>query len=209
MAIKSVYVLQIAVDNPIVFYVGCTNDINRRAREHELNSHNPEHPEYYTYKYQTIRDIEAAGLTWEMQVEVLSAEIDEDSEYWWVLTKARENQAKNIKFIDDLPLTNMKAGDFLHEMLQDKSVYTKQDVKAFLAKRRQEKAVEYTRDQITNPVSRSILDRVKAEWAPIKQAKQEKQNDREQRRKKQEAAVAEARERQRAEWERNNNNRGA
>lgn len=200
MAIKSVYVLQIAVDDPIVFYVGCTNDINRRAREHELNSHNPEHPEYYTYKYQTIRDIEAAGLTWEMQVEVLSAEIDEDSEYWWVLTKARENQAKNIKFIDDLPLTNMKAGDFLHEMLQDKSICSVQDVQAFTERRRQQRVQDYQRDQIKNPAARNILDNMRAAWEPIKQAKQEKQNAREQRRKKQEDSVQEHRERQKAAW---------
>lgn len=204
MAIKSVYVLQIVLEDPIVFYVGCTNDINRRAREHELNSHNPEHPEYQTYKYQTIRDIESAGLTWEMQVEVLSAEVDEDSEYWWVLTKARENQAKNIKFIDDLPLTNMKAGDFLHEMLQDKSICSPQDVQAFTERRRQDRQVSYQRDQITNPAAKSILDDMRAAWQPIIQEKKQKEQKREQRRKKQEQAVIEARQKQISEWKNKN-----
>jgi len=126
---------------PAVFYVGRTNDPKRRHAEHKLAVKNPEHTEY---KYQWCRSLEEVGLTWDLVV-VGEIDDDEDSEYEWVLKFARDNQEKNITFFDDLPLTNMKAGDFLSEMISIKSIQTKQDIREY-RNAQAVRAISYERD---------------------------------------------------------------
>tara|TARA_R110000868_G_scaffold3740_2_gene23119 strand:+ start:1626 stop:2330 length:705 start_codon:yes stop_codon:yes gene_type:complete len=116
-----------AEPHPVVFYVGRTNDPERRLKEHRLAVKNLEHTEY---KYQWARQLEAIGLTWDLVV-IDEIDDDEDSEYAWVLRFARDNQSRSISFIDDLPLTNMKAGDFITEMIKIPSINTAQDIREY------------------------------------------------------------------------------
>lgn len=109
---------------PVVFYVGRTNAPKRREAEHRYavkNLHNQE------YKYQWCRELEAIGITWSLVV-ICEIEDEEDSEYEWILKFARDNRDNNIEFIDGMPLTNMKRGDFLEEMINNPNIQTKQDI---------------------------------------------------------------------------------
>jgi len=130
-----------AEPQPAVFYVGRTNDPKRRLQEHKLSVKNPEHTEY---KYQWARSLEEIGLGWDLVV-ITEIEDDEDSEYEWVLKFARDNQTKNITFFDDLPLTNMKAGDFLTELIKIPSIQTKQDIREY-RNAQAIRAITYERD---------------------------------------------------------------
>jgi hypothetical protein len=128
-------------DNPVVFYVGHTNDIDRRWTEHINNPFNKNHQEYETYKYRWIRSLRDVGI--ECQMDVLhEIDTDDDTEYEWILKIARMNLRLGIEFYDGLPLTNMKAGDLLTELIACKYVTTKEDI----AKYRQAKkhTVTYT-----------------------------------------------------------------
>ena len=149
---KTVYTLafQVEREDPMIFYVGTTNNFKRRQQEHRTNSINPQHSEYDTYKYQWIRSLEQLGIPYTMTQIVDVAETDEDSEYEWILRIARDNESKNIAFYENLPLTNMKAGDFLTEMLADKTIKTASDVARF-RQERAERAVTYTRDPREQP----------------------------------------------------------
>jgi len=126
---------------PVVFYVGRTNDPERRFKEHKLAVKNHEHTEY---KYTWARQLEEVGLTWDLVV-IDEIEDDEDSEYAWVLRFARDNQEREITFFDDLPLTNMKAGDFLTELIKIPSIQTKQDIREY-RNAQAIRAITYERD---------------------------------------------------------------
>lgn len=126
---------------PVVFYVGRTNDPERRLKEHRLAVKNPEHTEY---KYTWARQLEEVGLTWDLVV-IDEIDDDEDSEYAWVLRFARDNQTKNITFFDDLPLTNMKAGDFLTELIKIPSIQTASDIREY-RNAQAIRAISYQRD---------------------------------------------------------------
>jgi hypothetical protein len=80
-------------------------------------------------------------------------EDDEDSEYSWVLRVARNNQHDGITFYNDLPLTNMRRGDLLEEMLADRSLNTAQQIKEWRQVRELRKAVEYEAKQFVAPVN--------------------------------------------------------
>ena len=141
---KSVYVLN--TNGPVIqFYVGCTSDTNRRFSEHRNNSRNPNHAEYNTNKYKFIRELDAMNLSWSLTILTDEIMVDEKTdEYSWILKIARENESNDISF-DGNPLTNMKAGDFLDEMLADKSLSTDpQSVKKWLTKHKND--INYTRD---------------------------------------------------------------
>lgn len=131
----------LADDVPVVFYVGHTNDPDRRRREHTNNPFNKNHAEYDTYKYRWCRSLTDSGIEYTMTV---SHEIiqDEDTEYAWILKFARNNLQQGISFYDDYPLTNMKAGDFLTELLKDPSIQTASDIKNY----RSQRAISYHRD---------------------------------------------------------------
>ena len=131
-----IYGLQfVANDEPIIFYVGHTNDLERRSDEHKRNSQNPEHAEYLTEKYQWCRSLREQGLEFELVPLQLFAETDEDSEYEWILRQARANILAGISFYAGSPLCNMKGGDFIWEMMADKTIKTAKDIKTY----RQEK----------------------------------------------------------------------
>lgn len=116
-----------AAPDPVVFYVGHTNNPKRRETEHKSSAKDTANTEY---KYQWCRQLTAVGVDWQF---VVVAEIldDEDSEYEWVLRFARDNHTKGISFIDDLPLTNMRAGDFLLEILLRTDINTAAEIRHY------------------------------------------------------------------------------
>lgn len=131
-----IYALQFIVDNkPIVFYVGHTNDLERRADEHRNNSRNPNHAEYNTEKYQWARSLDEQAIAWQLEPLQLYAVADEDSEYEWILRQSRQNILAGISFYNDSPLCNMKGGDFIWEMMADKNISLAKDIKEFRIKR--------------------------------------------------------------------------
>lgn len=143
----SVYTLSFMIEGraePVVFYVGHTNNPERREREHMTNPFNTEHGEYDTMKYRWCRSLRELNIDYGFAVVTDILLGDEDSEYAWILRFAHDNQAKGITFYDGLPLTNMRAGDFLSEMLAE-NVRTVNEVKQF----RERKQAERTRRAIT------------------------------------------------------------
>jgi len=127
-----IYALQFrAGDDDIVFYVGHTTDLERRAGEHQANSQNPRHAEYETEKYQWSRSLRRQGLEFELVPLQLYASTDDDSEYEWILRQARQNVLAGISFYNGHPLCNMKGGDFIWEMMADRTIRTAKDIAEF------------------------------------------------------------------------------
>jgi len=142
---QTLYTLAFLADNePVVFYVGHTNDVERRRREHFKNPLNPEHAEYDTYKYRWCRDLLAAGIEYTL-TPILEIETEDDSEYEWILKFARDNEQRGIEFYDGYPLTNMKAGDFLEDLIKDTSIVTAHQIRHWRAERRA-KEIRYEED---------------------------------------------------------------
>ena len=166
---KSVYVLT-ARDPDIKFYVGCTSDPTRRLNEHKTNAVNINHPEYNTYKYRFIRELNDNYVKWDMTVLSTELEVDETTdEYSWILKIARENKIKDHRFYDDNLLTNMKAGDFLEEMLKDKELSgDPQSVKKWITTREQ-KATSYERNPNRPPAITDLYDEANRNVAIRKQ----------------------------------------
>jgi len=179
---KSVYglVYQDPVRGPVVFYVGCTNDVARRTQEHARNPFNTNHAEYNTYKYKFCRDLTELGYPY--YLEVLSGEediTDEADEYSWILKFARYNEDNAIAFYDHMPLTNMKAGDFLEEMLRDRNVHTAGQIRTFVERKRAARVASYQRDNhntsVFNAEGKRILAQANAWRDEQAKARQEKQ----------------------------------
>ena len=126
---------------PVIFYVGRSNDPKRRFKEHKLAVKNLDHTEY---KYQWARQLEEVGVSWDL-VTICEIDDDEDSEYEWVIRFARDNQERGISFLDDLPLTNMKQGDFLSEMISIPSIQTAKDIREY-RNAQAIRAISYERD---------------------------------------------------------------
>jgi hypothetical protein len=146
MSKESHYLYALTFDaspRPVVFYVGHTNNPKRRETEHRASAKDLSNTEY---KYQWCRQLEAVDVAWDFVV-IGEIEDDEDAEYEWVLKFARDNHSKGITFIDDLPLTNMKAGDFLGEILDRTDIRTKQDIKKYRTEREQARKISYERDE--------------------------------------------------------------
>ena len=143
----SLYTLSFdAPEGTIVFYVGCTNNPTRREREHKTNPFNENHAEYQTYKYQFCRKLALKENAYKLDVIIDDIGSDEDSEYEWVLNFARHNTAQGFEFINGYPLTNMKAGDFLSEIINRPEVRTASDIKKYKAdKIAAAKAISYSR----------------------------------------------------------------
>jgi hypothetical protein len=138
-------------DTACIFYVGHTTDIDRRFREHAVNAYNKNHAEYDTYKYQFIRSLDELNIPWSISVLEEQVTHDDDSEYEWILRIARDNEDKSRQFYHGLPLTNMRAGDFVEEMVRDRSISTRQEVGAWRERRRQQREISYIRDQTDTP----------------------------------------------------------
>ena len=133
-------------DQPIIFYVGHTNNVERRTREHTNNPFNPNHNEYDTMKYRWCRQLHDMQISYDLFVIREDPEEDEDSEYAVILDVARDHLERGITFFDELPLTNMKAGDFITEML-DAGVRGSKGVEIFKKIKQVTKiAVTYQRD---------------------------------------------------------------
>jgi hypothetical protein len=140
-----------AAPRPVIFYVGHTNNPKRRETEHKAAAKDITNTEY---KYQWCRELEAVGVEWDFIV-LDEIEDDEDSEYEWVLKFARENKKNGITFINDLPLTNMKAGDFLTEILDRTDIRTRHDIKKYRQERKELeelRKINYMREQSDNYV---------------------------------------------------------
>lgn len=155
MTTSTLYVLAFeADDEPIVFYVGHTNDIERRRQEHMTNPLNPNHAEYMTYKYQWARSLIEMGIEY-MLIPLHKIETDDDTEYEWILKFARRNAEANISFYEGYPLTNMKAGDFLTEILHKREISTAAEI----TKYRTQRSISYLRDgngELT-PIGKKIV----------------------------------------------------
>ena len=137
-------------DNAIVFYVGHTNDVDRRWNEHITNAFNENHQEYQTYKYRWIRSLRDVGI--ECQMDVLhEIDTDDDTEYEWILKLARMNERLGIEFYDGYPLTNMKAGDLLTELIACKYVTSKEDITKY--RQAKKHTVTYTKSDGTEAQS--------------------------------------------------------
>jgi len=158
----NLYALVFETDSdPVIFYIGHTNDLKRRETEHRSCVKDLSNTEY---KYRWCRELEAIGIDWYM-VDLGSVEKDEDSEYAFILKIARHNRSKNITFIDDLPLTNMKAGDFLHEIIDRKDIKTVADIKRFKKEKAEAKrAVKYEREEKGILPELSPKAKLVAEW---------------------------------------------
>lgn len=142
-----------AGDEPVVFYVGHTNDMRRRLTEHRSAVKDLANQEY---KYQWIRGLESAGIKWTM-TRVVEIESDEDSEYEWILQFARDNHRRGIAFYNDLPLTNMRAGDFYWEIIDREDIVTRDEIREYRIRREQERSVDYKRVRPTD-VAQGIID---------------------------------------------------
>ena len=157
-------------DEPVIFYVGHTNNVERRRSEHRNNPFNPNHAEYMTHKYQWCRALRDMGMDYDLVVIVDDIGTDEDSEYAWIIKIARDNEDKGRTFYDDLPLTNMKAGDFLSEILADRSISTASDIKDYRQRRIEDSKPTgfYKRSELDyfNPTPRPLTQRAQdlAEW---------------------------------------------
>lgn len=156
MTTSTLYVLAFeADDEPVVFYVGHTNDIERRRTEHMTNPLNPNHSEYMTNKYQWARSLIESGIEYKL-IPLHKIETDDDTEYEWILKFARRNAESGISFYDGYPLTNMKAGDFLDEILHRREITTAEQITAY----RKQRSVSYLRDTGTGeltPIGKKIV----------------------------------------------------
>lgn len=153
------------------FYVGCTNDPGRRESEHRTNPFNPNHNEYNTYKYQFIRQLREQGQAFAF-VTLHTIEDDRDSEYEWILNFARANRTAGRTFIDGHPLTNMKAGDFLSEILNRPEIRTSTDIKRYRTVSKENRMTSYERDSYETPSPSASANeawlRIKAELDAVK-----------------------------------------
>lgn len=162
---KDVYGLYFELNNQqVLFYVGCTNDIKRRESEHKRAFLDAKHAEFDTYKYQLCRELASAGIDFSLKViEPMATVTTEADEYSWILRSARLNESLGIHFYDGMPLTNMRAGDFLSEMLRDKTITTASDIQKFKrqkqAEARAKKEIDYTRKNSFGDQSRGSAAR--------------------------------------------------
>jgi len=210
MASKSVYglVFETADQGLVVFYVGCTNDIVRRASEHKRNANDAKNPEYSTHKYKLIRELAAVGIDFRLEVLTPAEEInDRCDEYSWVLKFADHNRKNGIEFYDSLPLTNMKAGDFLEEMLRDPAVRTPNEIRAWRkAKADSIRSVRYNRNSFgvstrNQLVRKEIIDSMKVETVVARTEDVIKQLEKDKRNRQRNETIADIWEQRRKHWE--------
>jgi hypothetical protein len=183
-----------AEPQPVVFYVGHTKDPAQREADHRRCARDASRTEY---KYQFCRQLADIGVDWQFVI-VAEIEEDEDTEYEWILKFARYNQTLGISFIDDLPLTNMKAGDFLDEILHRTDIKTAKDIKQYkqnIEAAKERAMVNYNREHppldYFNPTPKPLTDRgvvMAAYMNELGAAQREKDDEQKQRRLKKAAA---------------------
>ena len=137
-----------------MFYVGHTNDVERRRQEHMTNPLNTNHTEYMTYKYQWARSLIEMGIEYKL-IPLHKIETDDDTEYEWILKFARRNADAGISFYDGYPLTNMKAGDFLTEIIRRREITTSEQITRY----RKQRSVNYLSDSTgeLTPIGKKIV----------------------------------------------------
>jgi hypothetical protein len=192
-------------DDPIIFYVGCTNDLARRSAEHRRNAFNTEHAEYNTNKYKFIRDLINQNSDFRLAPIAEDVNDDENTEYEYVLMIARHNESHGHKFYN-MPLTNMRRGDFLSEMMRDKTVNTAAEIKTWRAGYTERKRkINYESDQTNVLQGRDHRRNVANSMVMITQQKRTEdvlaELQAKQRRENRERKLAELRQQQRADWE--------
>lgn len=144
------------------FYVGHTDNPDRRYAEHLRDAFAVNGKSYDTLKYKWVRHLALIGVEWHMKIaEIMTGEYDQDGEYEWILKAARENK-KNGLFFFGYPLTNMKAGDFTSEILDRDIIRSRVHIKQY-REIKERRALEATLERgqqakVTNAVVLSILD---------------------------------------------------
>jgi hypothetical protein len=156
--INSIYALSFEYDGEdITFYIGRSNDTERRKAEHHRNAFSPNHAEYATDKYRWIRSLCDAKVDFKLTVVVDAVTTDEDTEYEIVLDRARMNRLKGITFYEGFPLCNMRRGDLLEEMLNRPDIKTRSDIKTYREKREIAKRLEYEKANPVNEKTRDLI----------------------------------------------------
>ena len=148
------------------FYVGHTDNPDRRYAEHLRDAFAVNGKSYNTLKYRWIRHLASIGIEYHMKIaEIMTGEYDQDGEYEWILKAARENK-KNQLFFFGFPLTNMKAGDFTSEILDRDIIRSRVQIKKYREiKERQALEATLERGQqarVTNPDVLSVLDTMRS-----------------------------------------------
>ena len=156
--INSIYALSFKYeDEDVIFYIGRSNDTERRKGEHHRNAFSPSHAEYATDKYRWIRSLCDAKVDFKLTVVVDAVTTDEDTEYAIVLDAARMNRLRGITFYEGLPLCNLRRGDFLEEMLNRPDIKTAKDIKTYREKKETAKRLEYERANPVNEKTRDLI----------------------------------------------------
>jgi hypothetical protein len=142
-----------AGDGTVCFYIGRSNDMDRRLREHNYSKRDGTE-----LKYQTIRALEREGIKWWMDLIAVVESVDEHFEDWYVYEA----------LLDGQPLTNQKAGDAkkaaawdaMTRMQHSKARYS--SAKEFLTVREREIAEEKARKDAAR-----LAERVRAEQPKV------------------------------------------
>lgn len=175
---NSIYVLICEVNGQkIPFYVGRSHNIKQRARQHARAAMDTTHKEYNTYKYQLIRELEHHGDRWWLEELYKPEEVtDKTDEYCAILEAARVNTENGYgRVFWGNPLTNMKAGDFLSEMLADKNlhVYNRDTVNDWIQRRNAE-TVTYERENQAPMRNQALFDAMQEKSREMRRREQEK-----------------------------------
>ena len=149
----------------IFYYIGHTDNPDRRLAEHDSNSRNPNHAEYDTLKYRWTRRLAEDGIDfWMLVIETLHNR-EQDGEFEWILKAARENK-KDGRFFFGLPLTNMKAGDFTSEIMDHDLIRSRKQIKEYREfKEARAREIELERIELSRPrsqVARDILETMRS-----------------------------------------------
>jgi hypothetical protein len=183
-----IYLLGYNINGPEYFYVGHTNDPERREAEHKRDSVNPDNPSYDTAKYRFIRELNARNIPWTFTVAEELTTYDQDGEYEWILTVARENEKHGV-YYDGYPLTNQKAGDFTDEILGRTDIRSREQIREYrLDKERREQARTLIRTQQNLPpdaTARKILEFARAAGAKNADMEQKSAEKKQKRQRKQ------------------------
>lgn len=122
-----------AEGEPIVFYVGRTGDSVSRLKKHQYLASKEDD---MTDKYRFIRQLEEEDIPWTLTVIAENIQDESESEFEYVLLFARHNVRHGISFFDGSPLTNLKNGDILMEVIDDLTVVTNSDIKKYRARKK-------------------------------------------------------------------------
>lgn len=145
-------------DERTYFYIGRSIHPTVRLKEHHYAKKNGTES-----KYQFIRDLERAGLVWNMEILDTITTAEQEYESWWVYKMLCEKH----------PLQNMKAGDIrqaaqqdaMHSMVSRKESFN--DARTFLDAQEREIKEAAARAATARLQAKSIQgSRLKEEYSP-------------------------------------------